>query len=508
MALIRGGTLVLHRYYGSRHLNSMTKPSSLIALAGIWSTGIFAFANPAATRAYAGVYQVAKITDPAGVATDEFGCALAILGNRMFVGARSDDTFATDAGAVYIFDRVGDTWTMTDVLSPDVVQAGQGFGWSIAVDPGQPDLLIVGSPLEDGTFDREGAVYVFAGDGMGGYTQVARLHPGGLPDNSQFGEAVAIDGSTLIAGAPFESNFIGAYVGDAYLFERDLSGFWYQTQEIFPSVAPSGAIFGTSVAIEGDLVAVGAPYLGFQFVGGAEFVFAKDPTQGWLEQQRLLNPTTSGRTRYGTSSAISGGVVVVGGPRDTPPPIGEVVSYDQDEFGVWNPIQPINAPDYLAFDRFGNALAIDGARMAVGAFNQSEVGAVYLYDFDAGNMTFSRKIQPSDLSNNDQFGGALVLSGDTLAVGAIGQDGDQPDEGAVYVFSITDEPLGDVNCDGVVNLSDVSHFVEAMLNPVDYEADHDGDPFPVCDRFLADMNRSATVNGLDVEAFILAIVGP
>ncbi|HVP09896.1 MAG TPA: VCBS repeat-containing protein [Phycisphaerae bacterium] len=67
---------------------------------------------------------------------------------------------------------------------------------------------------------------------------------------------------------------------------------------------------------------------------------------------------------------------------------------------------------------------------------------------------------------------------------------------------------GDLNCDGRVDINDVLHFVSAMITPEGYVADHDGDPYPPCDRMLADMNGDTLVDGADIEPFISVLLNP
>ena len=66
---------------------------------------------------------------------------------------------------------------------------------------------------------------------------------------------------------------------------------------------------------------------------------------------------------------------------------------------------------------------------------------------------------------------------------------------------------GDLNCDGFVNPADIPHFVQALLSPSGYDADHDGDPYPVCQRSLADFNQDTMEDGLDIQLFVNALLG-
>jgi hypothetical protein len=67
---------------------------------------------------------------------------------------------------------------------------------------------------------------------------------------------------------------------------------------------------------------------------------------------------------------------------------------------------------------------------------------------------------------------------------------------------------GDLNCDGVVNVADIPHFVQALVDPAGYDADHDGTPYSVCQRSRADMNQDTFEDGLDVQPFVNTLLAP
>lgn len=73
-------------------------------------------------------------------------------------------------------------------------------------------------------------------------------------------------------------------------------------------------------------------------------------------------------------------------------------------------------------------------------------------------------------------------------------------------ITITRTALGDLNCDGMLSLVDISHFVQALVDPAGYDTDHDGSPYPPCNRLLADINDDTDANGLDVQLFLDALL--
>ena len=78
---------------------------------------------------------------------------------------------------------------------------------------------------------------------------------------------------------------------------------------------------------------------------------------------------------------------------------------------------------------------------------------------------------------------------------------------ASFSFVVGAEVQGDVNCDGVVNTGDIPHFAQALIDPTGYDADHDGSPYPACQRGRADMTNDGLIDGLDIQAFVNALIG-
>ena len=122
--------------------------------------------------------------------------------------------------------------------------------------------------------------------------------------NVFFGTSVAVSGATVVVGAPFDS--VG---GAAYVFNRQ-GGSWVETQKLTASDATRGAEFGWSLAISGATLVVGAS--GDSDGVGAAYVFNREGAS-WVEEQKLI-PSDGGLGLFGFSVAISGSTVVVGSP--------------------------------------------------------------------------------------------------------------------------------------------------------------------------------------------------
>ncbi len=246
----------------------------------------------------AGVWSQQAYLKPASVGTtqrgDYFGYSVAVSGDTVVVGAFWEDSASLgvnstsnesvfDAGAAYVFVRTAGVWSQQAYLKPASVgtnQAGDHFGGSVAVSD---DTVVVGAPGEHSdslgvnstpneSAPFAGAAYVFVRT-AGVWSQQAYLKPaavGTTQRGDNFGDSVAVSGDTVVVGASIESSAsLGVNstpndsvyaAGAAYLFVR-MAGVWRQQAYLKPaSVAITQFLhfFGSSVAVSGDTVVVGA----------------------------------------------------------------------------------------------------------------------------------------------------------------------------------------------------------------------------------------------------------
>ncbi|MEM1445091.1 MAG: hypothetical protein AAGF84_03490 [Planctomycetota bacterium] len=133
--------------------------------------------------------QTHKLTADDGATGNRFGFSVTITDNTALIGAIGQD----GTGAAYLFDTV--TGTQLHKLTADDAAANDFFGWSVALSDG---IAAVGAPLSDPDASASGAVYLF--DVTTG-EQITRVTPDDPVAGGQFGESVALDGTTLVVGA-------------------------------------------------------------------------------------------------------------------------------------------------------------------------------------------------------------------------------------------------------------------------------------------------------------------
>ena len=227
-------------------------------------------------------------------AEDWFGWSVAVSGDTAVVGASSEDSNATgvngnqsdnsasSAGAAYVFVRTGTNWHQQAYLKASNTDSNDYFADSVAVSG---DTVVIGAPVKD----RAGAAYIFVRNGTN-WTQQAYLKASNTDSNDYFAHSVAVSGDTVVVGAP--SDAISAFhntnlnSGAAYAFVRSGAN-WSQQAYLKASNTEAGDVFGWSVAVSGDTLAIGAPFEDSSATGvnvgiGPRLVIAPDASGGYF----------------------------------------------------------------------------------------------------------------------------------------------------------------------------------------------------------------------------------
>jgi len=382
-------------------------------------------------------------------AGDHFGLSVAISGDTVVVGAyyedsaatgidgNQNDNSATDSGAAYVFVRSGTTWSQQAYLKASNTGAGDYFGGKVAVSG---DTIVVGADCEDGaatgvngnqgdnSAPNAGAAYIFVRSGTT-WSQQAYLKASNTEADDNFGLNAAISGETVVVGAYGEDSAAtgvngnqadnsASGAGAVYVFVR--SGTTWSQQAYLKASNTGGGDRFYNVAVLGDTVVVGADYEASAATGvngnqsdnsaasaGAAYVFVRTGTT-WSQQAYLKASNTGQADRFGHPVAISGDTVVVG-------------AYPEASASTWcNGDQSDNGAPYA--------------------------GAAYVFVRSGTTWSQHAYLKASNTDALDSFGVSVAISGDTVVVGADGEDsaatgvnGNQSDNsasyaGAAYVF--------------------------------------------------------------------------
>jgi hypothetical protein len=344
---------------------------------------------------------------------------VAVLGDVAVVGEPYRDT---SRGAAYVLRRAGGVWAHEAALTGDDITAYDYFGCSVAAERG---VIVAGAYEAIAGGIQGGAVYVFRHDGAA-WEQEAKLIPLDHQGNERFGWSVAACGDRLIAGAPQEGPYPLSSRGAAYIFRHDGAS-WVQEAKLLAPDAVAGSGAGNSVAIDGDIAVVGAWYDDEVNVNaGAAHVFRFDGLE-WIHETKLTNPAAGPWDYFGSSVAVGGDLVAVGAMRGTVGGLvlGAVYVYRHDGLS-WVLDQVLIAEDPRVQTWFGRSTAIVGNTLVTGA-SEADVGpvrsgATYLFQHDGMQWSQRAKLAPSDGEPSDAFGYAVAFDGLSLAVGAPNED--------------------------------------------------------------------------------------
>lgn len=198
--------------------------------------------------------QMQKLTPSDGTAYDLFGDSVALAGATTVIGAPECEN-CNMPGAAYVFTESGGTWQQTQKLTASDGAVDNQFGWAVALnDP----MILVGAVFATVAGNQnQGAAYVFTESG-GIWQQAQKLTSNDGAANDFFGDSIALDGTTAVIGAQGATVNANAQQGAAYVFSES-GGTWHQTQKLAASDGAAGDNFGLTVALDGTSILIGAP---------------------------------------------------------------------------------------------------------------------------------------------------------------------------------------------------------------------------------------------------------
>ena len=373
----------------------------------------------------------ATLTDNAKI-----GSQIALSGNSLFLGAPYDSTVATLTrdGAVHVFTKGTSGWTYTDVIGKDdfplaianLFKSYYALGTSVEATD---DMLFMGAPKQgtvDSKYSQWGSAHIFTKDQNGIWEYSESIFPNAasgsevykVKKNESFGEGIATNGTELYisAHAKNPTSTSTLQIGAVYIFTRDgQNGDWAYAGLVglgTDDIAGTEGLnleefdrFGTEVALYGNTLVVGAngDDVGDLKNAGAVYFFTKNEQDNWVYDS--------------------------------------VIDATSQEFTT-------NGYEIKARDEIGKSVSIYGDKLAIGSQRDDLVGnnrgAVYLFKKEGGVWKLKERIgygiNGLRFKDHDAFGAGVLLTEDTLFVGATGDDTGGSDRGAVYIFSLISGP--------------------------------------------------------------------
>lgn len=334
-------------------------------------------------RRQAGVWsEEAKLTSNDPRAQDYYGIAVAVEGDVLVVGAFYDDTLLPDDGSAFVYRHDGNAWQPEQKLTASDPGLGDRFGRSVDV---AGEWIAVGAYRDDDLGVNAGAVYLFRRVG-GTWVEQQKIVAGDGAAGDLFGVSLALCGDALLVGSYFDDT-TQPDTGSAYVFRYDGNA-WSEEQKLTPADAASGDVLGASVSLDGDTAVLGSYWddaAGFD--SGAAYVFRRVGGT-WVEMQELVASDGAQGDEFGWSVAVRGDVIAVGAYEDDDQGHDSGAAYVYRRSGdTWIEEKKLRPSDGASQDWFASAVAISGTDLWVGSMRDDDAGAdsgaAYLYDVRA-----------------------------------------------------------------------------------------------------------------------------
>ena len=372
--------------------------------------------------------------DVNGTNNDKFGRRVAIDGKHMFVGF---EDYNKRKLHYYEVSESNGSLTPKSIITPDSEADNQAkhFGQAFAVDG---NLLAVGAreAYESGTA-YVGAVYLFDLNGTTP-TQVARITASDGAVYDRLGWSVNVSGNLIAAGAREVDVSGTSNAGAAYLFRRETNGTVTELAKLVHEDPQTNDYFGNAIAVGNNVVAVGAQHDDVVVSGsnignaGSVTLFKVDGTGNVTRAMTLTAPNPNqSSAHFGSSLAISGDVLAVGeynrhnsGSNWS----GQTYLYKLNADGTAQLTATINSPTPTPEGHFGRSIALAGDRLAVGAYQENSetatrAGVAYVYKVKAdGSATLLEALTHPNGKQDDYLGMSVGVSGRNVVTGAYNFD--------------------------------------------------------------------------------------
>ena len=261
-----------------------------------------------------------KFTSLSPYSFGAYARAVDIDGDRLVINdlneVEQNQQRLTDVGSVVVYEKLLDTWTLTEIIDSPVVLAEEAFGFYLL----DGDRLVVSAPYSNNEITGDvnvGAVYIFEYL-SNTWIETAHIMSDDQPKDVLFGNAISIHNDRLLVGAPQASGETSdtAFSGAVYVFEKD-QGSWSQVQKILPPNPVEFGHFGYAVGQTDNTFFIGEPYAEDSdksvLYAGAVYTYKENNNSWQLDKTlKLENPSQS--ANFGHTISISDSLLLISAP--------------------------------------------------------------------------------------------------------------------------------------------------------------------------------------------------
>lgn len=429
----------------------------------------------------------AVLTAPDPVAFDFFGSALAVSGDIMVTGYPARQPALK--GRVFSASIAGPAPVIEASFATDI--HGDGLGLALDIDE---DLIVIGAPWSRPSQNSfallAGRVHLLARAPDGTVTEVASVSS--TSAGSLLGAAVGIADGWVVAGVPGHKPPWappGAPWGEVRFFATDGTTLTPGSALTMPAELPVRNL-GQSAAISGSWAAASANlFEGPTPAAGVVALMHRQKDDTWELVETLMAPAPIAGDRFGLALALEGDLLAAGAPAPgqlADEARGALFLYRFDG-GSWKFEAMLESPSEQFCEGFGRSVAIGDGIIAVGALatESAAADAAAVFTFrqvrtEAGSQWVADRVRTGFAS--EDFGAALAWAGERLLIAVPGAPGEAGSaQGEVLVVGF---PFADLTGDGVIDGSDLA----IVLGAWGHAAPGDS----------ADLNGDGVVNGIDL----------
>jgi hypothetical protein len=371
-------------------------------------------------------------------------------GNTVAIGAHKNDGNGLNAGHVRIFENIGGSWSQIG-QDIDGEAAGDESGYSASLSS-DGSIVAIGAINNDGNGSNSGHVRVFENLGSS-WSQIGQDIDGeAAGDESGQTVSLSSDGNTLAIGA-VSNDGNGTWSGHVRVYEN-FGGSWSQIgQDIDGEAAIDQSGHSISLSSDGSILAIGAQLNDGNGLNAGHVRIFENIGGSWSQiGQDIDGEAADDWSGYSASLSSDGSIVAIGATRnDGNGTNSGHVRVFQNLGSSWSQIgQDIDSE--AAGDDIGYSVSLssDGNTLAIGAVsndgNGTDAGHVRIYHYNSSSW-FQVGQDIDGEASGDRSGISVSLSsnGNTVAIGAFTNDGNGNDAGHVRIYSV-DSPCLDLGC--------------------------------------------------------------
>jgi len=340
------------------------------------------------------------------------------------------------SGTVTVFRHGSFWWTDEQTLFASDGQQYDSFGYAVAMSG---PVIVVGAPFDDvGGNSNQGSAMVFRNNGTSWVEEQRIFAATGQPADN-FGVSVAVQGDVIVVGASNDDLGTGLNQGSATVFRWN-GTIWQETQTLTASSPGDNEAFGGDVELSGTTLAIGEPFahVGGATAAGAVHVYRLNGTTYNLEQE-LTPAGTLDYEFFGNSISVAGDVLVAGS-HGANSHTGTATIYRWNG-AAWMPEQQLSQVNGMPDDFFGMSVATNGHVVVVGSMRDDiggnmNQGSAHVFRHGPTGWVWEGSLTSSVGTADDNFGASVEFDGETVLVAAPRSWYKKPAAGAAVVFPL------------------------------------------------------------------------